>query len=161
MSNSTSSDDSSTGSEGIVFDIVKIRTILKHRYPFLLVDRVTEFVDGERITGIKCVSANEEFFQGHFPEMPIMPGVLIMEAIAQAGAILAMQSTDGTPKGKNILLVGCSEVKWRKPVVPGDVMKIEVSVVKRKKPFWIMEGRVFVDGKVACSGTVTAAEADQ
>lgn len=144
----------------VIFDIPAILDILPHRYPFLLVDKIIEFVDNERIVGIKSVSCNEQFFQGHFPGKPIMPGVLIIEAMAQTGAIMALKSSNGVKDKKYLFLVGVDDVKWRRPVVPGDQMRIEMKFLKNRKPLWIMEGRVFVDQKLVASALITAAEAE-
>jgi len=142
----------------VVYDISQIQEILPHRYPFLLIDRVVEFVDNERVVAIKNVTANEPFFQGHFPGMPIMPGVLILEAMAQAGAILAIKSADGVAKGKTVFLVGADDFRWKKKVTPGDTLRIEMKSVKKRRPMWVMSGEVFVDGKIVASGTISAAE---
>jgi 3-hydroxyacyl-[acyl-carrier-protein] dehydratase len=147
-------------SEGIVFDSVKIQEIIPHRYPFLLIDRVIELVDNERVVAIKNVTANEQFFTGHFPGRPVMPGLLITEAMAQTGAILAKTSTDGVAQGKAVLLVGCDEMKWKRQVVPGDTLRIEMVSVRKRRPLWIMKGTVTVNGVLAASGQITAAEVD-
>ena len=122
---------------------------LPHRYPFLLVDRVIELVDGERVVAIKNVTANEPFFDGHFPGRPIMPGVLICEALVQAGGLLASCSKDGLPEGRGILLAGLEHVRFRRPVVPGDQLRLEVELVHKHRPLWKMKGRAIVEGKVA------------
>jgi 3-hydroxyacyl-[acyl-carrier-protein] dehydratase len=126
---------------------------LPHRYPFLLVDRVIEFVDGERVVAIKNVTANEPFFDGHFPGRPIMPGVLICEALVQAGGLLASCSKNGLPEGRGILLAGLEHVRFRRPVVPGDQLRLEVELVHKHRPLWKMKGRAIVEGK-----TVSEAE---
>lgn len=146
--------------ETIVYDILKIQEILPHRYPFLMIDRVTEFVDNEKVVARKCVSINEPFFNGHFPGRPVMPGVMILEAMAQTGAILALRSTDGVIPGKIIFLTGATDVRFKRQVTPGDVLRIEMRSVRKRRPLWIMTGEVTVNGKVVCSGNITAAEAD-
>jgi 3-hydroxyacyl-[acyl-carrier-protein] dehydratase len=122
---------------------------LPHRYPFLLVDRVIELVDGERVVALKNVSANEPFFEGHFPGRPIMPGVLICEALVQAGGLLASCSKDGLPEGRGIVLAGLEHVRFRRRVVPGDQLRLEVELLHKHRPLWKMKGRAIVDGKVA------------
>lgn len=144
----------------IVYDNVAIQKILPHRYPFLLVDKVIEFKDNERIVGIKNVTFNEPFFVGHFPGRPVMPGVMILEAMAQVGAILARESNDGVKKEKTVFIVGADDVKWKKMIVPGDTLVIEMVSVKKRRPMWIMDGTITVDGKVAASARISAAEAD-
>lgn len=144
----------------VIYDSIGIQAILPHRYPFLLVDRVVEFEDNVRIVAIKNVTHNEPFFSGHFPGRPVMPGVLIVEAIAQAGAILAIESKDGVAKGKTVFLVGMTDFKFKRPVVPGDTLVIEMTSIKKRRPLWIMRGSVHVDGKLVAEGTISAAEAD-
>jgi 3-hydroxyacyl-[acyl-carrier-protein] dehydratase len=147
--------------ENIVpFGIEKIKKVLPHRYPFLLIDKVVEFSENERIVGLKAVSANEQFFQGHFPQYMIMPGVLIMEAMAQLGGILANLSSDGVGEGKIIMLVGADNFRWKRPVVPGDLLRIEMESIKKRRPIWRMRGSVFVDDQLVVSGEITAAESD-
>ncbi|RMG40854.1 MAG: 3-hydroxyacyl-[acyl-carrier-protein] dehydratase FabZ [Candidatus Dadabacteria bacterium] len=146
--------------EEIVFDINEIKRILAHRYPFLLIDRVVEFVDSERLVAVKAVSVNEPFFQGHFPERPVMPGVLILEALAQAGAILAIKSKKGVAPGKQPFLVAADKFKWKKQVVPGDLLRIEAISESRKGAFWSIRGEVTVDGALVASGVLKAAEVD-
>lgn len=144
----------------VIFDTLQIQEIIPHRYPFLLVDKIIEFVDNESIVGIKSVTINESFFQGHFPKKPIMPGVLILEAMAQTGAIMALKSSQGINEpGKYLFLVGATDVKWRKPVLPGDTMRIEMTFTKSRRPLWFMDGKVIVDDKVVASATINAAEA--
>jgi 3-hydroxyacyl-[acyl-carrier-protein] dehydratase len=149
-----------TADETTVFDIQKIQEILPHRYPFLMIDRVTTFEDNQKVVAIKCVTMNEPYFTGHFPGRPVMPGVMILEAMAQAGAILALKSSEGVIPGKIIFLTGATDVRFKKQVTPGDVLRIEMRSVKKRRPLWIMEGEVTVNGKVVCSGSITAAEAD-
>jgi 3-hydroxyacyl-[acyl-carrier-protein] dehydratase len=146
--------------DNIVYDAVQIQQILPHRYPFLLIDRIAEFVDNERIVGIKAVTFNEPFFQGHFPDRPVMPGVLILEAMAQTAAVLAKESSDGVAEGKYIFLVGATDVKWKRQVVPGDTLVIEMISEKKRRPIWKMKGTVRVDGKIVASALVSAMESE-
>ena len=133
----------------------EIQALLPHRYPFLLVDRIREFEPHKRIVGIKNVTVNEPFFQGHFPGRPVMPGVLIIEAMAQAGGVLVFKS--GGPVGKTVMyLTGIDEAKFRKPVVPGDQLRFEIEVIKKRPPFWKMQGKAFVDNESVCEAVVTA-----
>jgi len=143
----------------VTMDILEIQRWIPHRYPFLLIDRVLDLVSNEHITTIKNVTANEEFFQGHFPGHPVMPGVLVMEAMAQTAAVFARYSEPELLKNKTFYLVGADNFKWKKMVVPGDQLKIVMKSVKKRNPLWIMDGEVFVDGKVVASGTLTAAAA--
>ncbi len=138
-----------------ILDILAIQELLPHRYPFLLVDRIIELEDTKRIVGIKNVTANEQFFQGHFPGQPIMPGVLLLEVMAQVGGVLARKTAEG--KGRpTVFLTGIEKAKFRRPVVPGDQLRVEVEVVRRKDPFWKMAGRITVDSALVCEGTMTA-----
>lgn len=134
-----------------------IRELLPHRYPFLLVDRVLEIEDTTRIIGIKNVSANESFFNGHFPGKPIMPGVLILEALAQLGVIFAKICAEAVDRDRLYVFAGADEVRFRKPVVPGDVLELRMELITRKKVVWKMKGTALVDGEVVCEGILTAA----
>jgi 3-hydroxyacyl-[acyl-carrier-protein] dehydratase len=154
------SQDGSAKEAFVPLNIEDIRKILPHRYPFLLVDRIIEFQDNERIVGIKAVSANEAFFQGHFPFRSVMPGVLIMEAMAQVGAAMAAMSSKGVPSNKTLFLAGANDFRWKKPVIPGDVMRIEMSFSKKRPPVWKMRGTVTVDGQIVATGEVTASEVE-
>ena len=133
---------------------------LPHRYPFLLVDRVVELVDGERVVAVKSVSANEPFFSGHFPGRPIMPGVLICEALVQAGGLLACCSTDGVSEGRGVVLVGLEHVRFRRPVVPGDQLRLEVELVHKHRPLWKLRGRAVVEDNVAAEAVFLTMEVD-
>lgn len=132
---------------GRQMDISEIRGVLPHRYPFLLVDRIDSLVEGKRATGIKSVTANEEFFQGHWPDMPVMPGVLIIEAMAQVGGVLVLKTADlaGTPA----FFSGVDKARFRKAVRPGDQLVIEVDLVRLKSRFSKVHGRAYVDGALA------------
>lgn len=133
----------------------EVRAILPHRYPFLLVDRVRELEIGRRAVGIKNVTINEPFFQGHFPDRPVMPGVLILEAMAQVGGVLAFKSLP--PTGRPVVyLTGVDQAKFRKPVVPGDQLRLEVEVLKRRPPFWKMQGKAYVETDLVCEAELTA-----
>ncbi|MDQ2901713.1 MAG: 3-hydroxyacyl-ACP dehydratase FabZ [Acidobacteriota bacterium] len=136
----------------IVLDINQIRQILPHRYPMLLVDRIVE-LEQDRIVGIKNVTGNEPFFAGHFPEFPVMPGVLIVEALAQAGGVLIL---GGIPDraSKLVFLVSIDRARFRKPVVPGDQLRLELKIMKRKGTVAKMEGRATVDGVLVAEAEV-------
>jgi len=140
---------------GQVFDIKTIEKILPHRYPFLFVDKILDMTPGEKILAIKNVTRNEPFFNGHFPGHPIMPGVLIVEAMAQAGGILVLSAV-GDPKGKLVYFTGIDNVKFRKPVTPGDQLKLEIEVVKIFKSTCKMKGKAYVNNKVVASAEMTA-----
>lgn len=121
-------------------EVEDIKEILPHRYPFLLVDRIIELIPGERVVGIKNVTINEPFFQGHFPGNPVMPGVLIIEAMAQVGGILAYKSIKEGVPGKYIYLAGMDKVRFRKPAVPGDQIIFELSMIRQKSRICKMRG---------------------
>lgn len=143
----------------VTMDVLEIQRWIPHRYPFLLIDRVLDIVPNETLISIKNVTANEEFFQGHFPGHPVMPGVIIMEAMAQSAAVFARYSEPQLLKDKTFYLVGADGFKWKRQVVPGDQLKIVMTSVKKRNPLWIMDGEVFVDGKLIASGRLTAAAA--
>lgn len=145
-------------SQKLGFDIKQIQNILPHRYPFLLVDRVVEFEPGKRIVGIKNVTMNEEFFQGHFPGQPVMPGVLQVEAMAQVGGLLMLKELKAS--GRIAYLSTVRDMKFRKPVVPGDQLRIEVRAVKLKKRFGQVTARATVDGKPVAEGDINFALVD-
>ena len=143
-------------------NIEQIKELIPHRYPFLLVDRITECVPGERAVGLKCVSANEPFFQGHFPGVPVMPGVLIIEALAQAGGLLVLHGFDPSETaGKLFLFSGLEKVRFRRPVFPGDRLVLECRLIRHKLKLWKMEGRAYVDGVLAAEAEITAAVTDR
>ena len=139
-----------------VLQITDIMAILPHRYPFLLIDRVIEITRMKRIVAIKNVTINEPFFAGHFPEYPIMPGVLVVEAIAQAGGALLMNEIPDR-ESKLMVFTGIERAKFRKPVVPGDQLRIEVEVLNWRARAVKMEGKAFVDGKLACEAVIMCA----
>jgi 3-hydroxyacyl-[acyl-carrier-protein] dehydratase len=143
------------GGAGQTLDVDAIKAILPHRYPFLLVDRVREWEVDRRLVAIKNVTVNEPFFQGHFPGRPIMPGVLMLEALAQAGGILSLKSVP--PGGRPVVfLTGVDGAKFRRPVVPGDQLRLEVEVVRKRPPFWKMQGKVYVEAELVCEAEMTA-----
>ena len=129
------------------YDIQKIMKLLPHRYPFILIDRILNLVPGKEVTALKNVTINEPFFQGHFPENPIMPGVLIIEAMGQAGAILAAESMDQETKGMLIYFMAMDKVKFRKPVIPGDQLILKLEFLKQRSQTFKMSGIGFVDDK--------------
>jgi 3-hydroxyacyl-[acyl-carrier-protein] dehydratase len=142
-----------------MMDIKDIQNLLPHRYPFLLVDRIIQMETGTRAVGIKNVTINEEFFQGHFPNHPIMPGVLIVEALAQVAGILALKS--GAAAGKAVYFLSIERAKFRKPVVPGDQLKLEVSILQQRGNVWKFSGNAFVEDKIAAESEFTAMVADK
>lgn len=143
-----------------VFNIKSIMENLPHRYPFLLVDRVIEFEKDKRIVALKNVTINEPFFQGHFPDTPIMPGVLIVEAMGQAGGVLVTQSLPPEKQGKLIYFMGFDRVRFRKPVVPGDQLILELEMLKLRAKVVKMAGIAKVDGKVVAEAQLMAAYGD-
>jgi 3-hydroxyacyl-[acyl-carrier-protein] dehydratase len=138
-----------------MLDIQAIKEIIPHRYPFLLVDRVTELEEGKRAVGFKNVTANEEFFNGHFPDYPVMPGVLIVEALAQVGAVAALSLEQN--KGRLAFFAGIDNCRFKKQVVPGDVLRLEVELTKMRGPIGKGKAVATVDGQVACEGELTFA----
>lgn len=138
-----------------MMDITEIKSILPHRYPFLLVDRILELEKSERILGYKNVTANEEFFQGHFPNKPVMPGVLIVEAMAQVCGVLAFKSVDAELTGEQIvLLVGTDKVRFKRPVEPGDRLMMEGKIIKVRRGMWIFSAVATVDGEKAAQAEI-------
>jgi beta-hydroxyacyl-ACP dehydratase FabZ len=137
----------------------EIMNLLPHRYPFLLVDRILDYTVNEKITGLKNVTINEPFFQGHFPGKPIMPGVLILEAMAQVGGILAYKSNQAL-MGKLIFFMAIDKVKFRRPVVPGDQLILELTALRTGGRVWKMHGRALVQEALAAEAELTAAVAD-
>ncbi|MEW6324539.1 MAG: 3-hydroxyacyl-ACP dehydratase FabZ, partial [Nitrospirota bacterium] len=148
------------GAGRAVLDTVAIQRYLPHRYPFLLVDRIVELEARRRIVGIKNVTINEPFFQGHFPGYPIMPGVLIIEAMAQVGAVLAF-SQEAQPQSKLVFFLGIDKAKFRKPVVPGDQLRMEVTVQQIRSQFWRLQAMAYVDDALVCEAELKAMISDR
>ena len=139
-----------------MIEIREIMKILPHAYPFLLVDRIVEMEPGKRIVGIKNVTYNEPFFPGHFPVRPIMPGVLIVEAMAQTAGVLIYQSMDEESRRKPAFFLGMDNVKFRKPVIPGDQLRLEVEITKHRQSIWGFKGKALVDGKLVAEAELLA-----
>ncbi|WJW76585.1 3-hydroxyacyl-ACP dehydratase FabZ [Thiohalobacter sp. IOR34] len=144
----------------INMDINAIMQYLPHRYPFLLIDRVVEYVPGESLLGYKNVTYNEPFFQGHFPQRPIMPGVLIIEAMAQATGLLAFRTVGQDGRNENTLyfLVGVDKARFKRAVEPGDQLMLEVKVKTSKRGIWVFEATARVDGQLAASAEIMCTE---
>lgn len=142
-----------------MMDVNEIRKYLPHRYPFLLVDRVVELVPGESIVAYKNVTVNEPFFNGHFPDHPVMPGVLIVEAMAQAAGILGFKTMDKTPQDGSIYyFVGSDKLRFKRPVVPGDRLQLEAKIVSEKRGIWKFDVKATVDGDTVSSATILCAD---
>lgn len=137
-------------------DIQKIMQMIPHRYPILLVDRILEMRLGESAVGLKNVTFNEPHFQGHFPDHPIMPGVLIVEAMAQTSAILVVETLEGAAAGKLVYFMSIDDARFRKPVVPGDTVHIHVNVIRSRGNVWKFKGEAKVDGKTCAEATFSA-----
>ena len=138
-------------------DAVAVRKILPHRYPFLLIDRILELEPGRSIRAVKCLSQNEAFLQGHFPEQPVMPGVLQVEALAQAGAVALLMLPEN--EGKIVYLTGVDGFKFRRPVAPGDVLELKVEMLRLRKGYGKARGVASVDGETAAEGEISFAVA--
>jgi 3-hydroxyacyl-[acyl-carrier-protein] dehydratase len=138
----------------MTFDIQEILELLPHRYPFLLIDRIVEFEPAKRLVAIKNVTINEPFFQGHFPGYPIMPGVLVVEAMAQAGGVIMMAEMPDRHQ-KLVVFTGIEKAKFRRPVMPGDQLRLEIEVLAFRSRAGRIHGRAVVDGKLACEATLT------
>jgi 3-hydroxyacyl-[acyl-carrier-protein] dehydratase len=142
-----------------MMDIKEIQKLLPHRYPFLLVDRIIDIEPGIKAVGIKNVTINEGFFQGHFPGHPIMPGVLIIEALAQVAGVLAFRS--GISEGKSVYFMSIEKAKFRKPVVPGDQLRLEISILQQRGNVWKFSGNAVVEEKVVAEAEFTAMVTDR
>jgi len=142
-------------------DIKEIMENLPHRYPFLLIDRIEEMELGKRVVAIKNVTMNEPFFQGHFPGYPLFPGVLMVEAMAQAVAVMAIKTVSGGGKKISTYFMGIERAKFRKPVVPGDQLRLEVNVLKNRREVWKLSGRAFVGDTLVAEADFTAMVTDK
>ncbi|MDR3492796.1 MAG: 3-hydroxyacyl-ACP dehydratase FabZ [Gammaproteobacteria bacterium] len=141
-----------------VMDIHEILKYLPHRHPFLLIDRVLEMEEGKSLVALKNVTINEPFFMGHFPNRPVMPGVLILEALAQAAAVLAYKSTNTFPsEGVLYFFAGIDNARFRRVVEPGDQLHLKVEVIRAKRDVWKLQGDAYVDGELACSAELLSA----
>jgi 3-hydroxyacyl-[acyl-carrier-protein] dehydratase len=149
----------------MLYNVVDIQKILPHRYPFLLVDRITELQEGEYIEGFKNVSISEPVFQGHFPDHPIYPGVMILEGMAQAGGVLAFKSMDNASQeeiaNKVVYFMSIDKAKFRAPVTPGDQLIYKISVMKNKGSVWQFEAKAYVDDKVVAQAELKAMIVDK
>jgi 3-hydroxyacyl-[acyl-carrier-protein] dehydratase len=144
----------------MVLNTLDIMKLLPHRYPFLLVDRITEFEDGKRIVGIKNVTINEPFFQGHFPGHPIMPGVLILESMAQVGGIYAFLAKQ-VGENQVTYFLGIDKAKFRKPVLPGDTLQLDLELLKTRRGIYCFKAKALVDGKLVAEAELKATFMDQ
>lgn len=139
-------------------DINEVRNYLPHRFPFLLIDRVLDFTPDKVLTAIKNVTINEPFFPGHFPHQPVMPGVLILESMAQACAILSMKTMEMVPTEDSVFyFVGIDKARFRRPVIPGDQLRIEIVVKRKVRGIWMFEAGASVDGEPACNAELMCA----
>ena len=149
----------------MLYDVVEIQEILPHRYPFLLLDRITELTPGEYIEGYKNVSISEPVFQGHFPDHPIYPGVMIIEGMAQAGGVLAFKSMDNATQeeiqNKVVYFMSIDKAKFRAPVTPGDKLVYKINVIKNKGAVWQLDAKAYVDDKVVAQAELKAMIVDK
>ena len=149
----------------MLYNVVEIQKILPHRYPFLLVDRITDLKQGEYIEGYKNISISEPVFQGHFPDHPIYPGVMIIEGMAQAGGVLAFKSMDGATQeeiqNKVVYFMSIDKAKFRTPVTPGDKLVYKINVIKNKGAIWQLDAKAYVDDKVVAQAELKAMIVDK
>ncbi len=137
-------------------DVMRIMEMIPHRYPFLMIDRVVDLVPGRSAIGIKNVSINESYFQGHFPRQPVMPGVLVIECMAQTAAVLVVETLEGAAAGKLVYFMSIEECRFRKPVVPGDRLHIHVTKTRHRGSVWKFDGAARVDGVLMAEARFTA-----
>ena len=143
-----------------ILDITQIQAILPHRYPFLLVDRIIEYDPGKRVVGIKNVTLNEPFFAGHFPGAPVMPGVLIVEAMAQTAGVMMLANIPDR-ESKLVFFTGIDAAKFRRPVVPGDQLRLELTVLRLRPRYIKLRGEAYVDGEMAAEAEISSALVDR
>lgn len=142
--------------EVITKDVMEIMEMIPHRFPFLMIDKVVDIVPDVSAIGIKNVSINEPFFQGHFPRQPVLPGVLIIEAMAQTAAVFVVETLEGAAAGKLVYFMTVDDARFRRPVFPGDVLRIHVSKVRNRKNVWKFRGEARVDGTLMAEATYSA-----
>lgn len=157
----TSSPENEGSQELETIDIIRIQEMIPHRYPMLLIDKLVNVIPNESAVGIKNVTLNEWFFQGHFPARPIMPGVLIIEAMAQTAAVLVVRTMGQEGEGKIVYFMSVEEARFRKPVFPGDTLRIQVTKQRQRGNVWKFEGKAFVEGSVVSEATYTAMLMDE
>lgn len=145
-----------TTDAAVNIDVLRIMEMIPHRYPFLLIDRIVEFVPGERAVGLKNVTINEPHFQGHFPRQPVMPGVLIVEAMAQTAAVMVVNTLGKESEGKLVYFMTIDEARFRKPVVPGDALYIHVSKIQNRRNVWKFKGEAMVGDQLCAEATFGA-----
>ncbi len=153
-------DNNNSAEKTGIVDIKRIMEMIPHRYPFLMIDKVTDIVPSTSAIGIKCVTMAEPHFQGHFPVMPIMPGVLIVEAMAQTAAVLVVHSTGIESHGKVVYFMSIDNARFRKPVVPGDVIHLKVETIRQRGNVWKLKGKAVVDDRIVAEAVFAAMIAD-
>ena len=153
--------EAAIGGTGETLDIERVKRMIPHRYPFLMVDRVVDIVADSHAVGIKSVSINEPYFQGHFPDRPVMPGVLIIEAMAQTAAVLVVHTLGSVSEGKLVYFMSIDNARFRKPVVPGETLHVHVQKRQRRGSVWKFESEAKVDGKVVAEATFAAMIVDK
>ena len=145
-----------TGTSAIPIDIMRIMKLIPHRFPFLMIDRVVELKLDEKAVGLKNVSINEPYFQGHFPREAVMPGVLVIESMAQTAAVLVVETLEGAAAGKLVYFMTVDDARFRKPVMPGDQLLVEVTKLRSRGNFWKFRGEARVEGKLVAEATISA-----